>query len=38
MQAKMLEIIADIGDDDKIVRLQDSAEAERELGPPDASR
>ena len=38
MQAEMLEIIADIGDDEQIVRLQDPAEAERELGPADASR
>src|SRR5271168_4386777 len=36
MQAEMLEIIADVGDDKQIVRLQDPAQAERELGPPDA--
>ena len=33
----MLEIIADIGDDEQIVRRQDPAEAQRELGAPDAS-
>ena len=34
----MLEIIADIGHDEQIVRLHDSAEAQRELCPPDTSR
>ena len=33
----MLEIIADIGHDEQIVRRQDPAEAQRELGAPDAS-
>ena len=37
MQAEMLEIVADIGHDEQIVRRQDPAEAERELGAPDAS-
>ena len=37
MQAEMLEIIADIGDDKQIVRRHDPAEAQRELGAPDAS-
>ena len=37
MQAEMLEIIADIGHDKQIVRRHDPAEAQRELGAPDAS-
>ena len=37
MQAEMLEIIADIGDDEQIVLPHDPAEAQRKLGAPDAS-
>src|ERR1700722_8435546 len=37
MQAEMLEIIADIGDDDEILRLRDPAQAQRELGAADAA-
>ena len=37
MQAEMLEIITDVGHDKQIVRRQDPAEAQRELGAPDAS-
>ena len=36
MQAQVLEIIADIGHDHEIVRRHDPAEAQRELGAPDA--
>ena len=38
MQAEMLEIVADIGDDKKIVRLDDPAQTKRELGAADAAR
>ena len=38
MQAEMLEIVADIGDDEQIVRRQDPAQAQRELGAADAAR
>ncbi len=34
----MLEIIADVGDDKQIVGRQDSAQAQRQLGPTDAAR
>jgi hypothetical protein len=37
MEAEMLEIITDVGHDKQIVRRQDPAEAQRELGAPDAS-
>src|ERR1700720_4998592 len=37
MQAEMLEIITDVGHAKQIVRRQDPAEAQRELGAPDAS-
>src|SRR5580692_508218 len=37
MQAEMLEIIANIGDDEQVVRLDDPAEAQRELGATDAA-
>ena len=33
----MLEIIANIGDDDEIFRLDDPAQAQRELGAADAA-
>src|SRR5579871_664044 len=37
MQAEMLEIIANIGDDDEIFGLDDPAQAQRELGAADAA-
>src|SRR3984885_5733136 len=37
MQTKMLKIIADIGDDEQILRLDDPAQAQRELGATDAA-
>src|SRR5574337_48649 len=38
MQAEMFEVIADVGHDEQIVRRQDAAKPEGELGAPDASR
>ena len=37
VQAEMLEIIADIRDDEQIGRLHDPAQAQRELGAADAA-
>jgi hypothetical protein len=34
----MLEIVADVRDDEEIIRLNDPAQAQGELGAPNAAR